>query len=191
MQPGNTTPTGWYQQTIGQLLDYLNPSHNQAQPWQQAQTPPAQPLDSLISHDRQFSEPSTSQDQGQDYDPGLDADGYPTSDEWFQSQGYSYADMNRELVQLQEFFQMIADPNMRAQALSMFDQAAGGGAPQDYQQDYQRPQFPGYYQEGGIDPQQALDNAIAMGNQPGSREAWGAVPPGYTISALLNSLPNV
>ena len=135
-------------------------------------------------------------------DPGWDEYGFPTSAEYIESQGLNLVEANRQLVaqsqeldQLSQFYNLLADPSTRDQALQLFDQEMA--ALQGQQGQMERPQFPGPnaapYEPAGDEAQ--FLRAIEMVRNPAQYQQAAAemnkVSPQFLAQVLLAQMPDV
>lgn len=100
---------------------------------------------------------------------------------------------NRAILEAQELYQVLADPQARAQFLQEYDRhLAAMQQPQP-----QRPTFPGQsgYGQNQYSPEQALQQAIRYGNPVDGfdsvRQVWAQVPPAYLAEQILMNFPDV
>jgi hypothetical protein len=131
-------------------------------------------------------------------DPKPDDAGYPTNPEYLNAIGFDPVEANRAIVDAQQLYAALADPQQRAAFLAEYDlqlAAMQQESGQQQQQPMQRPVMPGQagYQTG--DPGQALQRALKFGNPVDNWEqagqVWGQVPAQYLIEQVLSTFPEV
>lgn len=122
--------TGWNQWAQGMLGRMFTGQPAPAAPQQLGTTTPAP-----------TPTPAPQPAPSQQVDPAVDANGFPTNEEYLRSQGLNLVDANRALVetqqQQQELLQVLSDPQMRQQFFQEYDRALQQNAQNA------RPDYPG------------------------------------------------
>jgi hypothetical protein len=124
-------------------------------------------------------------------DPALDDEGLPTNGDYLNALGFDPVEANRALLEAQQIYQILADPQQRTVFLREYDRML-----EAQQSPPQRPVMPGgnaFY--SASDPAQAFDQALRFGN-PVDRldqvtQVWGQVPAQFVIEQILGTFPDV